>query len=136
MYNYFLKFVIWFSSATIIALLMVSIIDDPRIMIIGDKDLLVEKHLDLINKLEMCESEMNPSAFNKFDTDGKEKFGCMQFDTDTAREFLMRYGQLGLNWDDADLKNWLYDCPFSRRLAAKMIDDGFVGRWGCYYKIK
>lgn len=94
-------------------------------------DELLQKMQPIVDKIERCESNMNQAAYNPVDSDGKEKFGCMQFDIDTATDFMNRYGMY-----DPDVKAKLYDCNFSRRLSALMINDGFGSRWGCWNKIK
>ena len=61
--------------------------------------------------------------YNPKDTDGKEKFGCLQYDTDTFSDFCVNKYHLGT------LEN-INNCDIQTQCADLMIKDGFIGRWG------
>ena len=75
----------------------------------------------LINCLEKHESQGDPEAYNPYDTDGREKFGCLQFGDIEFNDFcVMKY----------HLRNDIYDCELQRICADKMIQAGYTRKWG------
>jgi len=78
-------------------------------------------HGTLIGCLEWYESRGDEGAYNHCDTDGREKFGCMQFGDIEFQDFCVeRYG----------LKDNIWDCNVAKVCADKMIDDGYMSKWG------
>lgn len=76
---------------------------------------------DLIDCLVEHESSGNPNAYNPCDSDGKEKFGLLQFDKDTFTEFcVIKYS----------LPNEITNPDIQKVCASKMIEAGYLGRWG------
>jgi hypothetical protein len=67
------------------------------------------------------ESQGNPYAHNPYDTDGKQKWGCFQYDTDTFYEWcVLKYG----------MPYEIFNCELQRKCAYKMIfEDGQSWRW-------
>ena len=93
----------------------ISPIDFPHTMVYGD----------LIGCLIKYESSGNPNAYNPYDTDGREKFGCLQFGEREFQDFCVKmYG----------LRNDIYDCDVQKVCADKMIADGYARKWGTLNK--
>jgi hypothetical protein len=76
---------------------------------------------DLIDCMIQQESSGNEKAYNKKDTDGRPKSGCLQFDTRTFATWCVK---------KYSLKNDIWDCDIQRLCADKMIQDGLIGHWG------
>ena len=70
-------------------------------------------------QLADCESSVNPLAFNPKDTDGKEKFGILQYDLDTWRWALKRY----------KLSGDIFDWKLQVKITQKLIKDGYAQKW-------
>ena len=79
----------------------------------------------LISCLIKYESSGNPNAYNPYDTDGREKFGCLQFGAIEFQDFcVIRYG----------LRNDIFDCDVQTICTDKMIVDGYARKWGTLNK--
>mgnify|MGYP001568507687 CR=1 FL=1 len=67
------------------------------------------------------------NAYNPKDTDGKEKFGCLQFDKETFYGGVKRFGLKDANINDCSQQIWL---------AEKYITNHEYWRWPtCWNKI-
>jgi len=77
----------------------------------------------IIDCLIKYESSGNPEAYNRRDTDGKPKYGILQFGKDTFKEFCIdKYGLYDNIWSVSSQKT----------CAHRMIQDGYGGRWGTW----
>ena len=67
------------------------------------------------------ESGGNPLAHNPYDSDGRQKYGCLQFGDIEFNDFCVhRY----------KLRNNIWDCEIQKICADKMIQDGYARKWG------
>jgi hypothetical protein len=76
---------------------------------------------ELIDCMIQQESSGNEKAYNKKDTDGRPKSGCLQFDTRTFATWCVK---------KYSLKNDIWNCNIQQLCADKMIEDGLIGHWG------
>jgi hypothetical protein len=67
------------------------------------------------------ESTGNPNAYNPRDTDGKPKYGLLQFGRDTFREFCV---------EKYNYPNDIWNADIQRKCADRMIEEGYLHRWG------
>ena len=80
----------------------------------------------LFTSVASCESGFVVSAFNPYDTDGKEKHGIWQYDSDTwswAQNYTQLYGDI-------------YDWKLSTKITALLWVDGYANKWGCWHQLK
>ena len=75
----------------------------------------------IIGCLESKESSGNPNAYNPKDSDGRPKYGCMQFDAETFKHFCV---------EKYYYRNDIWDCDIQKMCAYEMIRDGRIGHWG------
>jgi hypothetical protein len=64
------------------------------------------------------------------DRDGRYYYGCLQFRESTFRYFVEKF-QFAPDREPAEVMKLIYDCPFQKRLAARMIrqDPGNWKHW-------
>ena len=106
--------------------LLLAPIYTPYTFAIENKPEINKTYLGELYDLALCESSLNPLAYNPKDTDGKEKFGLFQFDKDTFNWALKRYGLEGDIWD--------YKLQLD--LTQRLIKDGYARKWGCWPKVQ
>lgn len=75
----------------------------------------------LIRCLIHFESKGDPEAYNPRDTDGKPKFGILQFGRTTFQEECV---------EERGFRNDIWDPDIQKECASEMIGDGQLGRWG------
>jgi hypothetical protein len=78
-------------------------------------------YADLLNCFIDVESSGNDKAFNPHDTDGRPKYGCLQFDLLTFDSFCVKKYNLVDNIWDCDVQSYCWQ---------EMYLDGLVGHWG------
>lgn len=87
-------------------------------------EMLINKHIDILNHLIEGESEGRENAKNEFDGDGTLSLGCLQFKWKTFREKAIKYGVFnGLFLDNADWQNRWADCWSQKLVAATMLEN-------------
>lgn len=85
--------------------------------------------MPVIHKLAVCETGLNNNAINwndvhrwKDGTISRGSFGLLQYGKPTFQEFCVdKYG----------LENDIWDPEIQIECASRMIDDGYLCRWGC-----
>jgi hypothetical protein len=78
----------------------------------------------LIDCLIYYESKGNEEAVNPCDTDGRPKYGLLQFDTRTFKMYCV---------DKYNLPNDIFDSDIQKTCCDNMISDGLARHWGTLY---
>ncbi len=87
-----------------------------------------------VDRLAMCESE-NRENIKILDSNDKYSYGIVQFQEDTWKNALRKYGYFP-EAEDSELINHIYDGELQKEVAKKMIQDGGWKHWkNCAIKI-
>lgn len=87
-----------------------------------------------VDRLAMCESE-NRENIKTLDSNNKYSYGIVQFQEDTWKNALRKYGYFP-EAEDSELMNHIYDGKLQKEVAKKMIQDGGWRHWkNCATKI-
>lgn len=78
---------------------------------------------DTVYRIGVCESHWDAKAYNPKDTDGRPKFGPLQYDWDTFYKNAKKYQIQDPN---------IWDVRQQIEIAILMIRDGQAYQWGCY----
>ena len=76
-----------------------------------------------IERLALAESS-NTATITILDVNNKHSYGCLQFQEQTFIGYVKRYKLLP-EAEDGEIMNQIYDCPFQKDLAGRMIQEDY-----------
>ena len=108
---------------------------EPRYEVLGSLGDSYVSKAEILDKLAFCESSGDPTR-EVLDTNGKMSRGIYQYQEETFKRYVKKYGLLPYAEDD-EIMNFIYDAEFQRELTSLVLEEknGFRNWLNCWIKL-